>query len=101
VGLNLPNRLRLTLLYCLVLGFSFIAFFYIGDLGFRHSIETTVNEASRSNLETGGDTGSGPGAGHFALDCRDSRGHDPSVKRAEIWLGVPPELAGIAGILSN
>jgi len=51
VGLNLPIRLRLTLLYCLVLGFSFIAFFYICDLGFRHSIETTVNEASRSNLE--------------------------------------------------
>ena len=49
--LNLPIRLRLTLLYCLVLGLSFIAFFYICDLGFRRSIETTVNEASRSNLE--------------------------------------------------
>lgn len=49
--LNLPIRLRLTLLYCLVLGLSFVAFFYICDLGFQHSIETTVNEASRSNLE--------------------------------------------------
>jgi len=39
------------LLYCLVLGLSFVAFFYICDLGFRRSIETTVNEASRSNLE--------------------------------------------------
>jgi len=40
------------LLYCTVLGLSFIAFFWICDLGFRHSILTTVNSASRTNLET-------------------------------------------------
>src|SRR5262249_27874178 len=51
VRLNLPIRLRLTLLYCLVLGLSFVAFFYICDIAFQHSIETTVNEASRGNLE--------------------------------------------------
>lgn len=50
--LNLPIRTRLTLLYCAVLGLSFIAFFWICDLGFRHSILTTVNSASRTNLET-------------------------------------------------
>lgn len=50
--LNLPIRTRLTLLYCTVLGLSFIAFFWICDLGFRHSILTTVNSASRTNLET-------------------------------------------------
>jgi heavy metal sensor kinase len=52
VRLNLPIRARLTLLYCGVLGLSFIAFFWICDLGFRRSIETTVNSASRTNLET-------------------------------------------------
>jgi len=52
VRLNLPIRTRLTLLYCTVLGLSFIAFFWICDLGFRHSILTTVNSASRTNLET-------------------------------------------------
>jgi heavy metal sensor kinase len=51
VRLGLPIRWRLTLLYCLVLGLSFVAFFYICDVGFEHSIETTVNEASRGNLE--------------------------------------------------
>ena len=49
--LNLPIRARLTLLYCSVLGLSFVAFFWICDLGFRRGIETTVNDASRSNLE--------------------------------------------------
>ncbi len=50
--LNLPIRTRLTLLYSAVLGLTFVAFFWICDLGFRHSIETTVNDASRTNLET-------------------------------------------------
>jgi heavy metal sensor kinase len=50
--LNLPIRARLTGLYCVVLALSFIAFFWICDLGFRHSIETTVNEESQANLET-------------------------------------------------
>jgi heavy metal sensor kinase len=51
VRLNLPIRSRLTLLYCSVLGLSFVAFFYICDLGFQRSIETTVNNASAANLE--------------------------------------------------
>jgi len=50
--LNLPIRARLTLLYCAVLGLTFVAFFWICDLGFRHSIETTVNDSSRTNLDT-------------------------------------------------
>jgi heavy metal sensor kinase len=35
-----------------VLGLTFVAFFWICDLGFRHSIETTVNDSSRTNLDT-------------------------------------------------
>ncbi len=50
--MNLTIRARLTLLYSLVLGASFLAFFWICDVGFRRSIETTVNDASRTNLET-------------------------------------------------
>ena len=48
---HLTIRVRLTLLYFAVLALSFLAFFWICDIGFRHSIETTVNEASRTNLE--------------------------------------------------
>jgi len=48
---HLTIRARLTLLYFAVLALSFVAFFWICDIGFRHSIETTVNESSRSNLE--------------------------------------------------
>lgn len=48
---HITIRARLTLLYFAVLALSFVAFFWICDLGFRHSIETTVNEASRTNLE--------------------------------------------------
>jgi len=44
-------RARLTLLYFGVLAASFFAFFWICDFGFRRGIETTVNDASRSNLE--------------------------------------------------
>ncbi len=50
--MNLAIRARLTFLYCAVLGLTFVAFFWICDLGFRHSIETTVNDSSRTNLET-------------------------------------------------
>jgi len=39
-------------LYCVVLAVSFAAFFWISDIGFRRSIEVTVNDASRTNLET-------------------------------------------------
>lgn len=35
-----------------MLGLTFVAFFWVCDLGFRHSIETTVNDSSRTNLET-------------------------------------------------
>jgi heavy metal sensor kinase len=48
---KLTIRARLTLLYFVVLAASFVAFFWICDFGFRRSIETTVNDASRSNLE--------------------------------------------------
>jgi heavy metal sensor kinase len=49
--LNLTIRVRLTLLYFAVLALSLVAFFWICDIGFRQSIETTVNDASRKNLE--------------------------------------------------
>jgi len=48
---KLTIRARLTLLYCAVLAASFVAFFWICDFGFQRSIETTVNNASQSNLE--------------------------------------------------
>jgi heavy metal sensor kinase len=48
---KLTIRARLTLLYFVVLAASFVAFFWICDLGFRRGIETTVNDASCSNLE--------------------------------------------------
>jgi heavy metal sensor kinase len=48
---SLTIRTRLTVLYFLVLAASFAAFFWICDFGFRRSIETAVDEASRSNLE--------------------------------------------------
>jgi heavy metal sensor kinase len=48
---KLTIRARLTLLYFVVLAASFVAFFWICDFGFRRSIEVTVNDASRSNLE--------------------------------------------------
>src|ERR1700755_1309615 len=51
MNLQLPIRFRLTLLYFAVLAVSFGAFGWICDIGFRHSIETTVNESSRANLE--------------------------------------------------
>jgi hypothetical protein len=39
-------------LYFAVLAVSFIAFFWICDMGFQRSIETTVNASSQTNLET-------------------------------------------------
>jgi heavy metal sensor kinase len=39
-------------LYFVVLTLSFAAFFWISDIGFRRSIEATVDEASRTNLVT-------------------------------------------------
>ena len=49
--MKLTIRARLTILYSVVLAASFVAFFWICDLGFRRGIETTVNDASRRNLE--------------------------------------------------
>ena len=42
----------MTLLYFAVLALSFLAFFWICDIGFQRSIETTVNNASQTNLDT-------------------------------------------------
>jgi heavy metal sensor kinase len=47
-------RVKLTALYSLVVILSFVSFFLVSDLGFRHSIDTTVDEASRTNLEVVG-----------------------------------------------
>jgi len=48
----LTLRARLTFLYFVVLAASFAVFFWICDFGFQRSIETTVNDASRGNLES-------------------------------------------------
>jgi hypothetical protein len=50
--MNLPIRARLTALYFVVLALSFVAFFWVSDIGFRSSIEATADNASRTNLET-------------------------------------------------
>jgi heavy metal sensor kinase len=50
--MNLPIRTKLTALYSTVMVLTFGAFVYVGDLGFRRSIEATVDNASRTNLET-------------------------------------------------
>src|SRR5271166_5604174 len=50
--LTFSLRTRITALYFVVLAASFGAFAWISDYGFRHSIETTVNDASRANLES-------------------------------------------------
>lgn len=44
--------MRLTALYFAVLVLSFAAFFWISDVGFRRSIEATVNDASLTDLQT-------------------------------------------------
>jgi heavy metal sensor kinase len=49
--MKITIRARLTALYFLVLAASFTAFFFICDFGFQRSIEVTVNDASRNNLE--------------------------------------------------
>jgi heavy metal sensor kinase len=49
---NLPIRARLTVQYFLVLALSFVAFFWVSDIGFQRSIEATVDNASRTNLGT-------------------------------------------------
>jgi heavy metal sensor kinase len=50
--MKLPLRARITAWYFAVLVVAFASFAWISDLGFQHSIDTTVNEASRANLES-------------------------------------------------
>jgi heavy metal sensor kinase len=50
--MKLPLRARITAWYFAVLIVSFAAFGWISDYGFRRSIKTTVNDASRANLES-------------------------------------------------
>ena len=45
-------RARLTALYFVVLAASFSVFVWISDVGFRRSIEVTVNDASSANLQS-------------------------------------------------
>jgi heavy metal sensor kinase len=50
--MNVPIRARLTALYFVVLTVSFAVFVWVSDFGFRRSIEATVDDASRTNLES-------------------------------------------------
>jgi heavy metal sensor kinase len=50
--MKLPLRTRITAWYFAVLTVSFAAFAWISDYGFRSSINTTANDASRANLES-------------------------------------------------
>jgi len=50
--MKLPLRARITAWYFAVLVVAFASFAWISGLGFQHSIETTVNDASRANLES-------------------------------------------------
>jgi heavy metal sensor kinase len=50
--MNMTIRARLTALYFVVLAASFSVFVWISDVGFRRSIEATVNDASRVNLQS-------------------------------------------------
>jgi heavy metal sensor kinase len=50
--MKLPLRARITAWYFAVLTVSFAAFAWISDYGFRSSIKTTANDASRANLES-------------------------------------------------
>ncbi len=50
--MNMTIRARLTALYFVVLAASFSVFVWISDVGFRRSIEVTVNNASSVNLQS-------------------------------------------------
>jgi heavy metal sensor kinase len=50
--MGVPIRARLTALYFVVLTVSFAVFVCVSDFGFRRSIEATVNDASRTNLDS-------------------------------------------------
>ena len=48
--MNLPLRTKLTAWYTAVLALALVSFAWIADYGFQHSIEATVNDASRADL---------------------------------------------------
>jgi heavy metal sensor kinase len=50
--MNVTIRTKLTALYFVVLAASFSIFVWISDVGFRRSIEVTVNDASSGNLQS-------------------------------------------------
>jgi heavy metal sensor kinase len=50
--MNVTIRAKLTALYFVVLAASLSIFVWIGDVGFRRSIEVTVNDASSRNLQS-------------------------------------------------
>ena len=50
--MNVTIRTRLTALYFVMLAASFSVFVWISDVGFRRSIEVTVNDASSINLQS-------------------------------------------------
>jgi hypothetical protein len=50
--MNLTIRTKLTALYFVVLAGSLSVFVWISDVGFRRSIEVSVNDASRMNLQS-------------------------------------------------
>jgi heavy metal sensor kinase len=70
--MSLTIRTKLTALHSGVMILSFIGFFWIADLGFRQSIETTVNDASLTNLNVV----------HRLLQSKLDRG--PDVMRREL-----------------
>jgi heavy metal sensor kinase len=50
--MNVTIRTKLTSLYFVVMAASFSIFVWISDVGFRRSIEVTVNDASSRNLQS-------------------------------------------------
>lgn len=50
--MSFPLRARITALYFAVLAITFFCLATVVDYGFRYSIEKTVNDASRANLES-------------------------------------------------
>jgi heavy metal sensor kinase len=50
--MNLTIRTKLTALYFVVLATAFSSFIWISDVGFRRSIEVTVNDSSNVNLQS-------------------------------------------------
>jgi len=50
--MKLPLRARITAWYFAVLVVAFASLAWVSDIGFRHSIEKTVNDASRANLDS-------------------------------------------------